>query len=161
VVHLQHGIGRYLGLKNAAGNSRRSSTGNPQRPPPTGTECLVIEYAPAIPANEPPKLYVPVSEAHLVSKYVGAGKARPPLNTLGGTRWAKAKEQTEKAVRDVAAEMLRASRPCAKRSRPCVQAGHAWQREFEAPSFTRKRPTRSRAIAETKADMERPSRWTA
>ena len=38
-----------------------------------------------------PKLYVPVTEAHLVSKYVGTGKARPPLNTLGGTRWAKAK----------------------------------------------------------------------
>ena len=36
-----------------------------------------------------PKLYVPVTEAHLVSKYVGTGKARPPLNTLGGTRWAR------------------------------------------------------------------------
>jgi transcription-repair coupling factor (superfamily II helicase) len=47
-----------------------------------------------------------VSESHLVSKYVGAGKARPPLNTLGGTRWAKTKEQAESAVRDLAAEML-------------------------------------------------------
>ena len=46
---------------------------------------------------------MPVSEAHLVSKYVGAGKANPPLHTLGGTRWHKAKEQTEKAVRDIAA----------------------------------------------------------
>ena len=49
---------------------------------------------------------MPVSEAHLVSKYVGAGKARPPLNTLGGTRWAKAKAQAERAVRDVAGELL-------------------------------------------------------
>ena len=79
----------------------------PENPSAVETECLVIEYAPSDPANEPPKLYVPVSEAHLVSKYVGAGKAHPPLNTLGGARWHKAKEQAEKAVKDVAAELFR------------------------------------------------------
>src|SRR5213078_1668627 len=95
------------------------------------TECLVIEYAPAHPGDEPPKLYVPISEAHLVSKYVGAGKANPPLNTLGGTRWNKAREQAESAVRDVAAELLRIQAARA------TQAGHGfkpdvpWQREFE------------------------------
>ena len=71
------------------------------------------------------ELYVPVSEAHLVSKYVGAGKARPPLNTLGGTRWAKAKEQAEKAVRDVAAELLAIQ--AARETQPghAFAAGHA------------------------------------
>src|ERR1035437_9306388 len=106
VVHLQHGIGRYLGLKlMPVGNSRHPSTLNSQLS--TSTECLVIEYASSDPTQPAPKLYVPVSEAHLVSKYVGAGKANPPLNTLGGTRWHKAKEQAEKAVHDVAAELLR------------------------------------------------------
>ena len=66
----------------------------------------MIEYAPRETGQPAPKLYVPVSEAHLVGKYVGAGKARPPLNILGGTRWAKAKAQAEVAVRDLAAEML-------------------------------------------------------
>ena len=66
----------------------------------------MIEYAPNDPAQPPPKLYVPVTEAHLVSKYVGTGKARPPLNTLGGNRWAKAKAHAERAVRDVAEEQL-------------------------------------------------------
>lgn len=146
VVHLQHGIGRYLGLKNlpAASGNRQSET-----------ECLVIEYAPSGEAGEPPKLYVPVSEAHLVSKYVGAGKANPPLNQLGGTRWAKAKEQTEKAVRDIAAEMLRIQ---AVRE---TQPGHPckpdtqWQREFESAFIYEETRDQITAIADTKADQER------
>jgi transcription-repair coupling factor (superfamily II helicase) len=151
---LQHGIGRYLGLKTMPiGNSRRPSTLNPQLS--TSTECLVIEYAPANSGDESPKLYVPVTEAHLVSKYVGVGRAHPPLNTLGGTRWHKAKEQTEKAVRDVASEMLRIQ---AVRE---TQAGHAfppdanWQREFESAFIYEETADQVRAIAETKSDMER------
>jgi transcription-repair coupling factor (superfamily II helicase) len=156
VVHLQHGIGRYLGLKNlpmgSGGRGGEPSILNFQ----PATECLVIEYAPGGDAVEPPKLYVPVSEAHLVSKYVGAGKANPPLNTLGGTRWHKAKEQAEKAVRDVAAELLRIQ---AVRE---TQPGHAckpdtqWQREFESAFIYEETPDQITAISQTKADQERP-----
>ena len=154
VVHLQHGIGRYRGLKMMpAGNSRHVSAINNQSS--AETECLVIEYAPANDGEESPKLYVPVSEAHLVSKYVGAGKSNPPLNQLGGTRWAKAKEQTEHAVRDIAAEMLRIQ---AVRE---TQAGHPckpdtqWQREFESAFIYEETRDQVTAIAETKADQER------
>jgi transcription-repair coupling factor (superfamily II helicase) len=153
VVHLQHGIGRYLGLKNLPASSR---TPGAQLPiPNSGTECLVIEYAPRDPANEPPKLYVPVSEAYLVSKYVGAGKVHPPLNTLGGTRWHKAKEQAERAVQDVAAELLRIQ--AVRESQP----GHPckldtqWQREFESAFIYEETPDQLKAITETKADQER------
>jgi transcription-repair coupling factor (superfamily II helicase) len=153
VVHLQHGIGRYLGLQRlpAVAGGRLV----PENPSAVETECLVIEYAPSDPANEPPKLYVPVSEAHLVSKYVGAGKAHPPLNTLGGTRWHKAKEQAEKAVQDVAAELLRIQ---AVRE---TQPGHAcrtdtqWQRDFESAFIYEETPDQLKAITETKADQER------
>jgi transcription-repair coupling factor (superfamily II helicase) len=155
VVHLQYGIGRFLGLKNLpAGSSRHPSTLNPQLS--TGTECLVIEYAPHHPGDEPPKLYVPVTEAHLVGKYVGVGKVRPPLNTLGGMRWNRAKEQAERAVRDVAAELLQIQ--AVRES----QAGHAfpadvpWQREFEGAFIFEETPDQLRAIGETKSDMERP-----
>ena len=154
VVHLQHGIGRYRGLKMMpAGNSRHVSAINNQSS--AETECLVIEYAPANDGEESPKFYVPVSEAHLVSKYVGAGKSNPPLNQLGGTRWAKAKEQTEHAVRDIAAEMLRIQ---AVRE---TQAGHPckpdtqWQREFESAFIYEETRDQVTAIAETKADQER------
>ncbi len=155
VVHLQHGVGRFLGLKNLPASSGRRgpepSTFNLQ----PSTECLVIEYAPSGEAVEPPKLYVPVSESHLVSKYVGAGKASPPLNTLGGMRWAKAKEQTEKAVRDIAAEMLRIQ--AVRESQP----GHPckpdtqWQREFESSFIYEETPDQITAIVETKTDQER------
>jgi transcription-repair coupling factor (superfamily II helicase) len=155
VVHLQYGIGKFLGLKNLpAGSSRHPSTLNLQLS--TGTECLVIEYAPQHPGDEPPKLYVPVTEAHLVGKYVGVGKVRPPLNTLGGMRWNRAKEQAERAVRDVAAELLQIQ--AVRES----QAGHSfppdvpWQREFEGAFIFEETPDQLRAISETKFDMERP-----
>ncbi len=157
VVHLRHGIGKFLGLKNLPTTSSKSGRTDLRTSPSeeTGTECLVIEYAPSGDAVEPPKLYVPVSEAHLVGKYVGAGKANPPLNQLGGTRWVKAKEQTEKAVRDIAAEMLRIQ---AVRE---TQAGHPckpdtqWQREFESAFIYEETPDQATAIIATKADQER------
>ena len=156
VVHVQHGIGRYVGLQvlpMGAGTKPTEGTGANAN---AGQECLVIEYAPSDPAQPPPKLYVPVTEAHLVGKYVGTGKARPPLNTLGGTRWAKAKAQAERAVRDVASDLLAIQ--AARESQP----GHPfapdtpWQREFESAFIYEETPDQERAILETKADLERP-----
>jgi transcription-repair coupling factor (superfamily II helicase) len=154
VVHLQHGIGRYVGLEMmpiSGGTKKleRAAVVDAQ-------ECLVIEYAPGDPTQPAPRLYVPVSEAHLVSKYVGTGKARPALNTLGGNRWARAKEQAERAVRDLAGELLNIQ--AARES----QAGHAfppdtpWQREFESAFVYEETPDQMRAIVEAKRDLERP-----
>jgi transcription-repair coupling factor (superfamily II helicase) len=154
VVHLQHGIGRYLGLETVpvAGGLKRLTHATKEAAPEQ--ECLVIEYAASAPAQAAPRLYVPLSEAHLVSKYVGAGKARPPLNTLGGGRWQKTKEQAERAVRDLAAELL--SIQAARET----QAGHAfrpdtpWQREFESAFLYEETPDQWKAIVATKGDME-------
>jgi len=66
VVHLQHGIGRYLGLQPM-----------PEIGGEPGPECLVIEYAPADYDQQPPKLYVPLNQSHLVSKYVGGDAHHP------------------------------------------------------------------------------------
>jgi transcription-repair coupling factor (superfamily II helicase) len=156
VVHLQHGIGRYLGLQVLPLGAGTKPTEGSTAAAGAGQECLVIEYAPSDPTQPSPKLYVPVSEAHLVSKYVGTGKARPPLNTLGGTRWSKAKAQAERAVRDVASELLAIQ--AARESQP----GHpfppdvAWQREFESAFLFEETPDQMRTIVETKTDMERP-----
>jgi transcription-repair coupling factor (superfamily II helicase) len=156
VVHLQHGIGRYRGLQNLpAGSGTRGKEPATSTEQPA-TECLVLEYAPAEDNQEPPKLYVPVTEAHLVSKYVGAGKINPPLNQLGGTRWAKAKEHAEHAVRDVAAELLRIQ--AVRESQPGhpFPADVTWQREFESSFIYEETVDQMKAIIETKADMERP-----
>lgn len=154
VVHVQHGIGRYLGLKTLPTTTGPTDDNRTARS--AGIECLVIEYAPAIPGGAPPKLYVPVTEAHLVSKYIGAGRARPPLSVLGSKRWAKAKAAAARAVRDIAAELLAVQ--AARESQP----GHAfspdtpWQREFESSFIYEETPDQLRAIQETKADMEKP-----
>jgi transcription-repair coupling factor (superfamily II helicase) len=159
VVHLQHGIGRFKGLKvlPVAGRKDRTLL-EPDQPvaAESGQECLVLEYAPSDTDREPPKLYVPVTEAHLISKYVGAGKMRPPLNTLGGKRWEKTKQQAERAVRDLASELL------AIQAKRATQPGHAfgpdtpWQREFESSFLFEETPDQHRAIEEAKRDLEMP-----
>jgi transcription-repair coupling factor (superfamily II helicase) len=153
VVHLQHGIGRFLGLRPMP--SRLLAPNQPAAAAP-GDECLVIEYSAGDSEAPAPKLYVPVSEAHLVSKYVGSGKARPRLNTLGGLRWARTKFKAEEAVRDLAGEML--SIQAARATQP----GHAfppdagWQCEFENSFVYEETPDQLRAILATKQDMEAP-----
>ena len=159
VVHLQHGIGRYVGLqvlpashgRKLADGSLRSEKNNTV----PGQECLVIEYAAASFDQPSPRLYVPVTEAHLVSKYVGAGKARPPLNTIGGTRWAKQKQQAENAVRDLASEMLRIQAARESQQGLAFPADTPWQREFESSFVYEETPDQMRAIVDAKQDMEK------
>ena len=87
VVHLEHGIGRYLGLQtlDAGGIT---------------TEFVTLEYQ-----NEA-KLYVPVAALHLISRYSGGSEETAPLHRLGGEVWAKSRKKAAEKVRDVAAELL-------------------------------------------------------
>ena len=150
VVHLQHGIGRYCGLTRLPVGGRKRDPKEPQQT----QECLIIEYAPRDAEQDNPKLYVPVTESHLVSKYVGTGKLRPPLHVLGGTRWTKAKEQAERAVRDLAADLLSIQ---AKRE---SEEGHSfgedttWQHEFESSFLYEETPDQLLAIDAAKKDLE-------
>ncbi len=135
VVHIEHGIGRYLGLYEIAMNGQRQ-------------EVLTIEYADAA------KIYLPVSQAHLLSRYVGFGKQRPNLHALGGKRWGREKVAAERAVRDLAANLLETQ---AARQ---LMAGHAfaadapWQHEFEATFPFEETDDQLRAITDVKKDME-------
>jgi transcription-repair coupling factor (superfamily II helicase) len=148
IVHVQHGIGRYLGMKVMP------LSGAPEDDE-RGHECLVIAYAASDPDIPLPKLYVPVSEAHLVSKYVGAGKLTPSLNALGGKRWEKTKEKAEKAVRDLAAEMLRIQAVRETEEGYSFGEDTSWQREFEAAFIYEETPDQDVSIAAVKADMQR------
>jgi transcription-repair coupling factor (superfamily II helicase) len=156
VVHLQHGIGRYLGLQVLAEGAGARPTAGAPGAVRAGQECLVLEYGVSDPADSPPKLYVPVTEAHLVSKYVGVGKARPALSILGGARWAKAKQQAERAVRDVASELLAIQAARESQAGHAFPADTAWQREFEGAFIFEETPDQMGAIVAAKADMERP-----
>jgi transcription-repair coupling factor (superfamily II helicase) len=156
VVHLEHGIGRYLGLQMTPAGAGARPLDKALDAVVGQQECLVLEYAPRDPDQPAPKLFVPVSEAHLVGKYVGAGKVRPPLNTLGGGRWQKSKEQAERAVRDLAAELLSIQAARAAQPGHAFQPDLPWQREFEGAFLYEETPDQWKAILDTKGDMESP-----
>jgi transcription-repair coupling factor (superfamily II helicase) len=88
VVHFNNGIGKFLGLEKRPNNSGIMS------------EFFQIEYA------DNAKLFVPLNQAHLISKYIGSNEEIPKIHTLGSSRWKKAKEQTERAIMGYAAELL-------------------------------------------------------
>jgi len=88
VVHLNNGIGKFLGLEKRPNNVGIES------------EFFLIEYA------EHAKLYVPINQAHLISKYIGVSEELPKLHTLGSNRWKRTKETTERAIMGYASELL-------------------------------------------------------
>jgi transcription-repair coupling factor (superfamily II helicase) len=87
VVHVDHGIGRYLGLQTL-------TTGG------ITAEYLTIEYA------DKAKLYVPIAALHLISRYMGASPENAPYNRLGSKQWEKAKRKAQEKIYDTAAELL-------------------------------------------------------
>ena len=87
VVHIDHGVGRYLGLQTIDLDG-------------SATEFLTLEYANGA------KLYVPVSSLHLISRYTGASEDSAPLHRLGTEQWTKARRKAAEKVRDAAAELL-------------------------------------------------------
>jgi len=135
VVHVQHGIGKYLGLKSLDFNG-------------TKQEVLTIEYA------EEARLYVPIDQAHLVSKYVGAGKRVPTLHQLGGALWQKQKFSAERAIMDLAAGLLEIQAARDTLEGHAFTADTAWQHEFEAAFIYDETPDQLTAIEEVKHDME-------
>src|SRR5205807_2922927 len=111
-------------------------------------EVLALEFA------DEAKLYVPVEQAYLVSRYVGVGKKSPPLSSLADAKWARAKRHATASIFDYAGKML------ALQAERETQAGHAfgpdtkWQREFEHSFPYRETPDQLKAIIDTKIDME-------
>jgi transcription-repair coupling factor (superfamily II helicase) len=87
VVHLEHGVGRYLGLQTLEVDGDRA-------------EFLCIEYA------ESAKLFVPVTSLDLVSRYTGIDTEAVPLHRLGSDQWQRARRKAQEKIRDVAAELL-------------------------------------------------------
>ncbi|MDC5807134.1 transcription-repair coupling factor [Vibrio europaeus] len=87
VVHIDHGIGRYIGLQTLEAGGMT-------------TEYVTLEY------QNDAKLYVPVASLNLISRYSGGAEDSAPLHKLGGEAWAKARRKAAEKVRDVAAELL-------------------------------------------------------
>lgn len=158
VVHSTHGIGRFVELvqREVAGArpTGPSRTAGIKPAPKTVREYVVIEYAPSKRGQAGDRLYVPMDQLDLLSRYVG-GEA-PSLSKMGGSDWAQAKSRARRAVRDIAVELVKlySARMAAK--------GHAfgadtpWQHELEEAFPYAETPDQLQTIDEVKADMERP-----
>ncbi len=140
IVHEQHGVGRYVEMvqRTVQGATR---------------EYVVIEYAPSKRGQPADRLYVPTDQLDQVTKYVG-GEA-PSLHRLGGADWQKTKGRARKAVKEIAAELIRLY--AARTSAPgfAFSPDTPWQRELEDAFPYHETPDQLGAIDEVKADMEK------
>ena len=140
VVHLDHGIGVFVGLKQI-GVGPSISTG-----PGDAQEFIELKYA------GEDKLFVPVERLDLIQKYTGA--SRPSIDRLGGATWERAKTRVKKAMRDMAEELLKLY--AARKAVP----GHAfspdshWQQEFEDAFPYDLTVDQKSAVADIKKDLE-------
>ncbi|MFE7706106.1 transcription-repair coupling factor [Streptomyces sp. NPDC057486] len=140
IVHEQHGVGRYIEMvqRTVQGATR---------------EYLLVEYAPAKRGQPGDRLYIPTDQLEQVTKYVG-GEA-PTLHRLGGADWTKTKARAKKAVKEIAADLIKLY------SARMAAPGHVfgpdtpWQRELEDAFPYAETPDQLTTIAEVKEDMEK------
>ncbi|NHC45853.1 transcription-repair coupling factor [Motilibacter aurantiacus] len=141
VVHEHHGVGRYVEMvqRTVQGATR---------------EYLVIEYAPSKRGAPGDRLFVPTDQLDLVTRYVGG--EQPALDRMGGADWQKRKGRAKKAVKQIAAELIKLY------SARMATQGHQfgpdtpWQRELEDAFPYAETPDQLSTIDEVKRDMERP-----
>ena len=135
IVHEDHGVGRYRGLIVLAAGGMPG-------------EFLEIEYA------KGDRLYVPVAQLHLISRYSGASPETAPLHSLGGEQWSKAKRRAAEKVRDVAAELLEIQARRHARAGLALQVDRAMYEPFAAGFPFEETPDQLAAIEATLRDLQ-------
>ncbi|TVZ39179.1 transcription-repair coupling factor (superfamily II helicase) [Alteromonadaceae bacterium 2753L.S.0a.02] len=134
VVHMEHGVGRYKGLQTIEHDGQAD-------------EFLVLAYA------DDTKLYVPVANLHLISRYSGADESLAPLHRLGSETWQKAKRKAAEQIRDVAAELLEIyAKRKARKGFSYSNPKEAYQ-QFSAGFPFEETPDQEAAIAAVREDM--------
>ena len=137
IVHIDHGVGRYQGLlKLDVGGS--------------DGEFLAIEYA------KGDKLYVPVAQLHLVSRYSGTSPELAPLHSLGGDAWERAKRRAAEKVRDVAAELLAIYAQREARSGTALPVDRLMYEQFASAFQFEETPDQLQAIESVIGDLSQP-----
>ena len=136
VVHMHHGIGRYLGIKEMTVEGRTK-------------DYLEVAYFGA------DRLYVPVDQLTLIQKYTGPEGVIPKLSKLGGSDWARLKQRVKKRVRELAVDLVALYTERVQRPGHAFAPDTVWQREFEAVFPYTETPDQLQAINDVKADMER------
>jgi len=141
VVHEQHGVGRYIEMmqRTVAGSER---------------EYLVLEYAASKRGQPPDRLFVPMDQLDLITRYVGGES--PTVHRLGGSDWQKSKGRARKAVKEIAAELVRLYAARQATMGYAYGPDTPWQHELEDAFAYVETPDQLACIDEVKSDMEKP-----
>ncbi|HVO96915.1 MAG TPA: transcription-repair coupling factor [Bryobacteraceae bacterium] len=137
VVHVTHGVGRFLGLREIVQGEQKG-------------DFMLLEYA------GESKLYVPLTRMDLVEKYRGAGEQGPPLDKLGGATWTARKTRVKTKMRDMADELLKLYAERRMAEGFSFSSDSNWQREFEDAFEYTATKDQFTAVKEIKRDMESP-----
>jgi transcription-repair coupling factor (superfamily II helicase) len=137
VVHEDHGVGVYRGMK-------RLTLGGQE------TDCVEIAYA------ETDRLFVPVQQLALVSRYAAGEGAKPALHRLGSPAWQKTRARAKRAIQDMAESLIRSYAARRALEGHAYKPDSVWQREMEASFPYEETVDQLKAIEEVKADMESP-----
>ncbi|MEW9623722.1 transcription-repair coupling factor [Rhodanobacter geophilus] len=137
IVHVDHGVGRYQGLLSMELGGMEG-------------EFLVIEYA------KGDKLYVPVAQLGLVSRYSGTAPELAPLHSLGGDAWERARRKAAEKVRDVAAELLAIYAQREARGGESLSIDRQLVEEFGASFPFEETPDQEQAIDAVLRDLAAP-----
>ena len=140
VVHEQHGVGRFVEMK------QREVHGATR-------EYLVLDYGASKRGGPPDRLYVPADSLDQVTRYVGG--EQPNLDRLGGSDWSKRKNRARKAVRQIAAELIKLYAARQATQGYAFGADTPWQRELEDAFPFTETPDQLSTVDEVKADMRR------
>src|SRR5712671_6649801 len=136
VVHIDHGIGQFEGLRQIESDGRRG-------------EFMLLRYA------EDSRLYVPLERMDLVQSYRVVEGAPPPLDKLGGTGWTTRKAKVRKSLEDMAEKLLELYAARKTATGFAFSADGNWQREFEDAFEFEETQDQNLAIADIKRDMEK------
>ena len=135
IVHAEHGIGRFVGLRQVEHAGRRE-------------DLMMIEYA------DRARLYLPLQRLDLIQKYHGAGGKPPPLDRMGGQTWTRTRAKVKAKLLDMADELVKLYAERRKTPGFPFSPDSNWQREFEeAFEFTETRD-QIQSIKDIKKDME-------
>ncbi len=137
VVHVDHGIGRFVGFRTLTLDGEEH-------------ECVELAYAGG------GKLLVPLERADVLEKYASSEGAPPRLDRLGGSTWSRTKARVKRALRDLAAELLKVQAQRELATGFAFSKDSPWQREFEEAFEYEPTPDQSQAVADAKRDMESP-----
>ena len=136
VVHVDYGIGKYIGRKSVKGESGKE-------------DCVVIEY------RDGDVLYVPISDLNKVQKYIYFQRKRPKLHKLGGKAWKRIKERAARGALKIAGEILEVQAKRESLKGVKFSSDTDWQKDIESSFPYKETEDQLRATIEVKNDMEK------